>query len=317
MPLSPVTWSLCHPVMSPLATHAPTLLGRRRERWFYLLITPWLIGFLCFQGGPLLGALALAFFEWRLPQPPRFVGLTHLQALVADPLLGRVLWNTFYYALATVPSGIALGLLLALLLRRGRRGVTIFRAIYFLPVVTTGVAMTLLWGWIFNPRFGPLNALLALAGINGPAWLQDETWAMPALMLMSVWHVGVNMLVYLAALQEVPLALHEAATLDGAGRWQRFRYVTWPLLSPVTFYLLVVNLIGVFQFFTPAYVLTKGGPNNATMTLSLYLYLNAFAWANLGYAAALAWVLLLLVLAITLLQLGLARRWVFYRGGAA
>ena len=175
--------------------------------------------------------------------------------------------------------------------------------------------MALLWSWIFNPRFGPLNALLALVGIAGPAWLQDENWAMPALMLMSVWHVGVNMLVYLAALQAVPPELHAAAALDGAGRWQRFRHVTWPLLSPVTFYLLVVNLIGVFQFFTPAYVLTKGGPNNATMTLPLYLYLNAFTWANLGYAAALAWVLLLLVLMITLLQFRLARQWVFYRGG--
>jgi multiple sugar transport system permease protein len=267
------------------------------------------------QGGPLIGALALALFEWRLPQPPRFVGVSQLAALLVDPLLGRVLWNTCYYATGSVPSGIALGLLLALLLRRPRRGVTLFRAIYFLPVVTTGVAMALLWSWIFNPRFGPLNALLAVVGIPGPAWLQDESWAMPALMLMSVWHVGVNMLVYLAALQAVPPELHAAAALDGADRWQRFRHVTWPLLSPVTFYLLVVNLIGVFQFSTPAYVLTKGGPNNATMTLPLYLYLNAFTWANLGYAAALAWVLLLLVLLITLLQFRLARQWVFYRGG--
>ena len=301
--------------MPPSPTHAPTPLARRRERWFYLLITPWLIGFVCLQGGPLIGALALALFEWRLPQPPRFVGVSQLAALLVDPLLGRVLWNTFYYAAGSVPSGIALGLLLALLLRRPRRGVTLFRAIYFLPVVTTGVAMALLWSWIFNPRFGPLNALLAVVGIPGPAWLQDESWAMPALMLMSVWHVGVNMLVYLAALQTVPPELHAAAALDGAGRWQRFRHVTWPLLSPVTFYLLVVNLIGVFQFSTPAYVLTKGGPNNATMTLPLYLYLNAFTWANLGYAAALAWVLLLLVLLITLLQFRLARQWVFYRGG--
>ncbi|MFZ4663750.1 MAG: carbohydrate ABC transporter permease [Caldilineaceae bacterium] len=296
-------------------THAPTPLARRRERWFYLLITPWLIGFVCLQGGPLIGALALALFEWRLPQPPRFVGVSQLAALLVDPLLGRVLWNTCYYAAGSVPSGIALGLLLALLLRRPRRGVTLFRAIYFLPVVTTGVAMALLWSWIFNPRFGPLNALLAVVGIPGPAWLQDESWAMPALMLMSVWHVGVNMLVYLAALQAVPPELHAAAALDGADLWQRFRHVTWPLLSPVTFYLLVVNLIGVFQFSTPAYVLTKGGPNNATMTLPLYLYLNAFTWANLGYAAALAWVLLLLVLLITLLQFRLARQWVFYRGG--
>ena len=290
-------------------------LDRRRERWFYLLISPWLVGLLLFHGGPILGAFLLAFADWPLPRPPQFVGLRHFGALVVDPLFGRALFNTAYYTVGAVPAGIASGLGLALLLNRKRRGVILFRAIFFLPVVVTGVAMTLLWGWVFNPRYGPINALLALMGIRGPGWLQDEHWAMPALILMSLWNMGTNMVIYLAALQGVPQHLSEAAVLDGARPWARFRYITWPLISPVTFYLGVVNFIAAFQVFTPAYILTRGGPNNATLTLPLYIYFNAFAWGKLGYASALASMLFLAVLALTLAQLGLAKRWVFYQGG--
>jgi multiple sugar transport system permease protein len=292
-------------------------LAKQRERWFYLLISPWLIGLILFQAGPILGALALSFADWRLPQPPAFVGLANFRTLLADPLLGRTLFNTAYYALGTVPLGIGLGLVLALLLTRQRRGIHLFRTVFFLPAVVSGVATVLLWGWIFNPRFGVVNALLAQLGIRGPGWLQDEAWAMPAIILMSLWGIGTSMVVYLAALQGVPLELHEAASLDGAGRWSRFRHVTWPLISPVTFFLLVVNLIGSFQVFTPTYILTRGGPNNATLTLPLYIYLNAFAWGRLGYASMLALVLFVAILALTLLQFRLADRWVFYSGDKA
>ena len=289
-------------------------MGKRRERWFYLLIAPWLVGLVLFQAGPMLGALFLSFADWPLPQAPSFVGLAHFRTLLDDPLFGRTLFNTIYYALGVVPLGIALGLGLALLLNRPRRGASLFRALFFLPAVISGVATVLLWGWVFNPRYGIANALLAVIGIQGPGWLQDEAWAMPALILMSLWNVGTNMVVYLAALQGVPQDLQEAAALDGAGRWARFRHVTLPLISPVTFFLLVVNLIGAFQVFTPTYVLTRGGPNNATLTLPLYIYLNAFAWGRLGYASALALVLFLSILALTLLQFRLADRWVFYAG---
>ncbi len=292
----------------------PSSLVRRRERWFYLLIAPWIIGFVCFQAGPLLAALGLAFVDWPLPQPPRWVGLQNLQTLAHDPLLLRTLLNTLTYALGSIPTGLLLALLLALLLQRPRPGVSIFRLLFFLPVITAGVALTLLWAWMFNPRYGPINQGLALLGIAGPAWLQDERWAMPALILMSLWGVGVNMVVYLAALQGVPADLHEAAALDGAGRRARLWHITLPLISPITFYLLVVNLIGAFQLFTPTYILTRGGPNNATLTLPLYIYLNAFAWGKLGYASALALVLLVIVLLVTALQFRLAGQWVHYRG---
>jgi multiple sugar transport system permease protein len=290
-------------------------LARRRERWFYLLISPWLVGLVLFQAGPIVAAFLLSFAEWPLPRPPSFVGLAHFRTLLADPLLGRSLLNTAYYALGTVPPGIALGLLLALLLNARRWGVYLFRTIFFLPAIVSGVATVLLWGWVFNPRFGIANELLALVGIRGPDWLQDEAWAMPALILMSLWTVGTNMIVYLAALQGVPRELYEAAALDGAGRGARFRRVTWPLISPVTFFLVIVNLIGAFQVFTPTYILTRGGPNNATLTLPLYIYLNAFSWGKLGYASALALILFVLILALTLLQFRLAERWIFYAGG--
>jgi multiple sugar transport system permease protein len=295
----------------------PSPLAKRRERWFYLLVSPWIIGFLLFQGGPLLGAFALALGDWPFPNPPTFVGLSHFRAMAADTLLWKSLFNTAYYALGSVPPGIALGLLLALLLNRAGRVTALFRTIFFLPIVVSSVALTLLGGWIFNPRYGLLNQLLALTGIQGPGWLHDEAWAMPALILMSLWLLGVNMVIYLAALQNIPPELEEAAELDGAGSWNRFRHVTWPLLSPVTFYLLVVNLIGSFQVFTPSYILTQGGPNNATLTLPLYIYFNAFSWGNLGYASAISFVLFLSVMGLTVWQFRLADRWVFYAGGRA
>jgi multiple sugar transport system permease protein len=286
----------------------------RHERWFYLLISPWLIGFLFFQGGPLLAALLLSFTNWEWPQPPAFTGLTHFEGMTADPLFLKTLLNSTYYALGTVPLGLLAGLVLALLVNRRLRGIVIFRAIFFLPVVISGVALALLWGWLFNPRFGPVNNVLATFGINGPGWLQDKNWAMPTLILMSIWQAGVNMVIYLAALQQVPRALHEAAALDGASPIQRFRHITWPLISPVTLYLTVIGFITSFQVFTPTYILTRGGPENATLTLPLYIYFNAFAWGRPGYAAALAAFLFLVVLALTLIQFKVARRWVFYLG---
>ncbi len=290
-------------------------LARRRECWFYLLVSPWLVGFALFQGGPILWAALLSLAHWPLPLAPRFVGLAQYRALAADALFARTLANTITYVLGTVPAGVALGLGLALLLQRERRGVGLLRGLFFLPVIVPGVAMAFVWGWVFNPRYGAVNALLAAVGLHGPGWLYDEAWAMPTLVLMSLWSVGPNMLVYLAALEDLPRELHEAATLDGAGRWARFRGVTWPLLSPITFFLLVANLVGAFQAFTPGYALTRGGPNNATMTLSLYVYFNAFVWGRLGYASALAMVLFGLTLLSTLAVFRLAERSVFYAGG--
>ena len=285
-----------------------------RERWFYLLISPWLVGFIIFQAAPIAGAATLAFADWAPPLPLRWVGLDNLQAMVADRLFWRAVGNTLVYGLGTVVPGLAIGLGLALLLRGVRRGGAILRGTVFLPAVLSGVATALVWGWIFNPRFGLVNAVLGLFGIDGPAWLQDPAWAMPALIVMGLWNVGINVIVFLAALNAVPRELHEAAALDGAGRVMRFRHVVWPALTAVTFYLAVVNAIGAFQVFTPTYLLTSGGPESSTLTLALYTYQNAFAYGRLGYASATALALVLGLVVLTAIQFRLAGRRVTYGG---
>jgi len=290
-------------------------LARRRECWFYLLISPWLVGLILFQSGPILGALLLSFIHWPLPQAPRFVGLAQLGALVADRLFWRALANSVYYAAGSIAPSMALGLALALAFRPERRATHLLRAVVFLPVILPGVATAFVWGWMFNPRYGAINALLAAVGVRGPGWLFDEAWAMPALILMSLWSAGSSMLVYLAALRSVPAELYEAAALDGAGRWSAFRHITWPLLSPATSLLLTINMIAAMQVFTPTYALTRGGPNNATLTLPLCTYFNAFVWGRLGYASAQALALFALILGLTLLQMRVSRGKVFYMGG--
>jgi multiple sugar transport system permease protein len=302
---------------APASGPARRLWLHPRERWFYLLISPWLIGLVVFQAAPIAGAVALAFADWRPPLPLRWVGLENLQAMAADPLFWGAVGNTLVYGIGTVVPGLAIGLGLALLLRGVRRGGAILRGTVFLPAVLSGVATALVWGWIFNPRFGLVNAILGLVGIDGPAWLQDPAWAMAALIVMGLWNVGVNVIVFLAALNAVPRELHEAAALDGAGRLMRFRHVVWPALTPVTFYLAVVNAIGAFQVFTPTYLLTSGGPEGSTMTLALYTYQNAFALGRLGYASATALALVLGLIVLTVIQFRVAGRRVTYAGADA
>ena len=285
-----------------------------RERWFYLLVAPWLAGFVLFQAGPILTAGILAFASWRPPLPLEWTGLANFRTMLDDPIFWQTLGNTAVYAAGTVAPGLAIGLGLALLLRPIRRGGTILRSAVFLPVIISGVATALVWGWILNPRFGLVNAMLGLAGIRGPAWLQDPGWAMPALIVIGLWNVGVNVVVYIAALSTVPRDLHEAAALDGAGTIWRFRAVTWPALTPITFYLAIVNAIGAFQVFTPTYLLTGGGPDHATLTLALYTYQNAFGFGRIGYASALALGMVLIIVALTAIQFRFLGRRVAYLG---
>jgi multiple sugar transport system permease protein len=288
-----------------------------RERWFYLLVAPWLAGFLLFQAGPIVTAAVLAFADWKPPLPLRWTGLANVETMVGDPLFWQTLANTAVYAVGTVVPGLAIGLGLAILLRPLRRGGTLLRSAVFLPAIVSGVATALVWGWILNPRFGLLNAILGLVGIRGPAWLQDPGWAMPSLIVIGLWNVGVNVVVYLAALSTVPRDLLDAAALDGAGRLARFRYVTWPALTPITFYLAIVNAIGAFQVFTPTYLLTGGGPDHATLTLALYTYQNAFRFGQLGYASALALAMVGIIVALTAVQFRFLGRRISYLGADA
>jgi multiple sugar transport system permease protein len=303
-------------------TPSGTVVGRRavggrdrsRERWFYLLIAPWLFGLVVLQILPMLAAAGLSFTEWEPPLAPRWVGLDNLARLVADPRFGTAVRNTIAYGLATVVPGLVIGLGLALLLAPRRRGGAILRTTVFLPVIVAGVATALMWGWVFNPRYGLIDGLLGMVGLQGPSWLRDPAWAMPAMIVIGLWNVGVNVIVYIAALGTVPRELHDAAALDGAGATARFRYVTWPALLPVTFYLAIVNAIAASQVFTPSYVLTRGGPGDATLTTALYTYQNAFAYGRLGYASMMAVVVFGAVLILTAVQFRVVGRRVPYLG---
>lgn len=288
-----------------------------RERWFYLLIAPWLAGFLLFQAGPIITAAVLAFAEWKPPLPLRWTGLANLETMAGDPRFWQTVGNTAVYAVGTVVPGLAIGLGLAILLRPIRRGGTLLRSAVFLPAIISGVATALVWGWLLNPRFGLLNAILGIVGIRGPAWLQDPGWAMPSLIVIGLWNVGINVVVYLAALSTVPGDLLDAAALEGAGPLARFRYVTWPALTPITFYLAIVDAIGAFQVFTPTYLLTGGGPDHATLTLALYTYQNAFSFGQLGYASALAIGMVVIIVALTAVQFHFLGRRIAYLGADA
>ena len=289
-------------------------MRRREQRRFYLFILPWLVGFLAFQAGPILLALGVSFTDWLLVSRPEWQGLKHYRALLEDDIFWTALKNSLYYAGVTVPLGILLAFCLALLLNRSWAAMGVFRTIFFMPALVSGVALALVWGWLFNPRFGAVNALLRRLDVPAPNWLGDPSWAMPAIMLLSAFGIGGTMLIYLAGLQNIPRELYDAARLDGAGWWAVTRHVTLPMISSVTFFLFVVGTIQALQLFTPTFVLTGGGPSNSTLTLPLYIYQSAFDYQRYGYASALTVVLLLLTLVLTLLQLLFARRWVYYAG---
>ena len=287
----------------------------------YGFLLPNLSGFLIFTSLPVLASMALSFTHWdALSGPPKFVGLDNYIELFQDPLFWKYCWNTIYLMMS-IPLSMAGSLVLAVMLNQKLKGIVFFRTVYFLPTICSGVAIYMLWKLIYNPDFGVLNMMISGFGqflglnIKGPYWLHDELWAKPALIIMSVWQTvgGYNMILYLAALQGVPRDLYDAAEVDGANGWQKFWAVTWPQISPTTFFIAIMSVIGGFQAgFDPAYIMTGGGPNGATTTIIYYLFNNAFKWHHMGYAAAIAWVLFVIVFVFTVVQWRLFGRNVHY-----
>jgi multiple sugar transport system permease protein len=279
----------------------------------YIFMLPVILGLLLFYLGPMIASLYFSFTDYNMLSAAEWVGLENYRDLMDDDLFWKSLRVTAIYSAISVPLVLVLALILALLLNQKLPGTTFFRTVYYLPTVMSGVAVATLWKWIFNTDYGILNLLLDKIGIRGPAWLTDESWALSALILTSTWTVGGSMLIFLAGLQSIPNDLYEAASIDGAGAWNKFRNITVPLISHVTFFNLVLGIIGALQVFTEAFVLTRGGPNNSTMLLSVLLYRNAFEFLKMGYASALAWVMFLIVLALTLVVFRSAPMWVHYQ----
>lgn len=300
----------------PVPAHRQRLSLRAREELAaYLLISPWIIGFLVFVAGGLVFNFGLSFFQTDLLSSAKFVGLNNYRQLLTDD---RLFWQavrvTTIYTFATVPLQTLLGLGVALLLNQKVWGIGFWRTLFYLPSVVSGVAVGMIWLWFYHPDLGLFNLLLGRLGIEGPRWLVSQTWALPSLIFMNVWGIGTIMLIFLAGLQGIQREYYEAARIDGANSRQQFIAITIPMLSPHIFYNVVLGIISSYQVFTASFVMTEGGPNNATLTLVLFLYSRAFLMARFGYAAAIAWILFLIILILTVFLLRSSRGSVFYEG---
>lgn len=287
-------------------------LAEWRDGW--LFASPFLLGVLFFWVGPMLYSLFLVTQDWDMLGAPQYIGLGNIRRILEDELVGKSLGNTAYYTFIGVPIQLFIALLLAIALNQDLRGRSFYRTVFYLPAITPAVASAVVWNQIFNADFGVLNNILRLFGHPGIKWLFEPSVAKPAFILMSLWGIGPQMVIFLAGLQNVPAELLEAAQIDGATSWQRFWSVSLPILSPVLFFNLVIGIIGSFQVFTNAFVMTNGGPQNATLFMVLYIYLNAFRFFRMGYAATLAWMLFWIIMFFTFLQFRIGNRLVYYEG---
>ena len=295
-----------------------TLRGREALT-FYLFITPWLVGFVLFTVGPIIASLGLSFTDYDIMLPPALVGLGNYQEIFADPLFYTSLYNTFYIVFLAVPLSMIAAFGLAMLLNQKVGMMAGYRTAYFIPSIVPAVASAALWLYLLQPQWGLVNGFLEAIGIPGPGWLSSEVWSKPAIILILVWAAGATMIIYLAGLQDIPLSLYEAAEIDGANDWAKFRHVTLPLMTPVIFFTLILGIIGTFQIFSQIFVLTDGmgGPQNSTLVYVMYLYRNAFNFFRMGYASAMAWILFVLIVVLTWAQFKWASRWVYYESESA
>lgn len=283
-------------------------------------MSPWIIGFVALTAGPIIYSLYLAFTNYDIINPPEYVGTENFQRLLDDPRVTKALWNTFVFAVLKVPLTMIVAMALAMLLLRVGRAVGLFRTVFYLPDMTPKVAVGILFLLLFNGNVGIINRLLAVVGIDGPNWTTDGPWVKPGLVLMSLWALGGTVVIYLAALKNVPTDLYEAAAIDGASPRQQFRTVTLPMISGALFFTFIINTINAFQVFDEAYTAFFG--NRATQSFSsdaalfyvVYLFQQAFEFLNMGYASALAWLLFIIIMIVTAIQVRVSNRFVYYEG---
>lgn len=289
--------------------------------WLFAL--PWVLGFLLFTAGPMIFSLYASFTRYNMIAAPRWIGTRNYEAIFNDDRFYIALQNTFWLVAVKVPLVVVVSIAIALLLNMDLPGAKTFRTIFYLPSILAGAAAIFLWRWILAPD-GLLNRGLEAIGISGPAWFFDPAWTKPGLVVMGMWWIGANILIYLASLKGIPQSLYEAAAIDGANSWKKLWYITLPMLSPTIFFQIVTGIIGTFQIFTSAYIIASADPSNnregpgqSLLFYVLYIYNRAFGRTGqggfqMGYASALAWILLVIILAVTLFQLWLSRRWVYY-----
>lgn len=290
--------------------------AERRNLYIGLaFISPWIVGFLAFTVYPILASLYYSFCDYDVLTKPVWVGTLNYQDMVTDTVFWKALWNTFCFAAFSLPLGLIVSLLMAVLLNQAVKGRSAFRTVFFIPSLVPVVAGCMIWLWILNGKLGLLNAGLAWFGIEGPQWLSDELWTKPAIILMSLWGCGNTIVIYLASLQDVPRSLYESADIDGAGFWMKFWHITVPLISPVIYFNLIMGIIGSLQVFAQAFVmLGGGGPNRSALFYAVYLFQNAFQYRQMGYASAMAWVLFILILLLTWLATAATRKHIYYGG---
>ncbi len=279
---------------------------------FFLFISPWLIGFVVFTIVPMLASLFISFTDWNILTPPVWSGTKNFQTIFSDPLFYKSIQVTLTYTLFSVPLNIILSIFVAMLLNNALPGMRLFRTIFYLPAIVSGVVISVIWLWIYNPDYGLINGFLAMFGIEGPGWVYDENWALPSLIIMSLWGIGTNIVLYLAGLQGISTEYYEAAHIDGANFWQRLIYITLPSMSPVLLFTTLTGIINSLQTFTQAFVMTDGGPNNATNFYAFYIYNNAFVWRKMGEACAQAWILFIIIFILTMITLKVSNGHVHY-----
>lgn len=280
-----------------------------------VFISPFLIGFSFFVAYPLFASLYYGFTKYSIFRSPVWAGLYNYKKLfMEDTLFFVSLYNTLYYTVFIIPLKLCLALILALLLNSKVKGLAGYRAIFFLPSILPLAATSIVWLWILNPNFGIVSYFLEIFGLYGPGWFSEPAWSKPGLIIMSTWTLGPTMIIFLGGLQGIPNTLYEAARLDGANSLSQIRHITVPLLTPFIFFNAIINLISAFQYFIPAYMVTRGGPANSTLFYVLYLYRNAFLYFKMGYASAIAWILFLIIFGCTVIIVWSSKKWVYYEG---
>ncbi|KRG08018.1 ABC transporter permease [Lederbergia galactosidilytica] len=286
------------------------------RNWGIMLALPAMLGFLIFTLSPMIASLWFSLTDWNIGGKFSFIGVENYKTMfIEDKLFSKSLFVTIYYTFCSVPLVMCGAFLVAMLLNQKVKGLSVFRTIFYLPVLVPSVANTMLWLWMFNPDFGLLNSILGSFGISGQQWIYHEQTSIPSLVFMSTWGLGNAAVIFLAGLQGVPTHLYEAVEMDGGGAFSKLRHVTIPMMTPTIFFNLVMALINTFQIFNEAYIMTEGGPNNSTLFYVYYLYRTAFTDTKMGYASALAWVLFIVILFITSILFLTSKRWVYYEGG--